>query len=99
MAERSYRQLLTDALEVGRADGRFAAAFESPVTSGVGDRCLGRTAEEFARLLWGALPGLPTGLEQNAPLWYATGYVEGLAEGAAQPRGTADRSGTHPART
>ena len=75
----SYRQLLVEALEVGRADGRFAAAFESsPGTTG--DRCLGRTPDEFARLLWGDRPGLPAGLEQNAPLWYATGYAEGLAE-------------------
>ena len=75
----SYRQLLTEALEIGRADGRFAAAFESSAV-GLGDRCLGRSPAEFARMLWGDRPGLPAGLEQNAQLWYAAGYAEGLAE-------------------
>ena len=54
----TYRQLLEEALELGRADGRFAAAFEPP---GAGDghaaRCLGRTPAEFARLLWAGGPG------------------------------------------
>ena len=96
MADRSartYRELLTEALEIGRADGRFAAAFDSPggVVTG-SPRCLGRTPAEFARFLWEDRPGSPPGgLEQNAPLWYATGFAEGLAAGAAQRRGTATR--------
>jgi hypothetical protein len=83
----TYRQLLEIALELGRADGRFAAAFEAP---GSGDghaaRCLGRSPEEFARLLWGRPEEHPTGLEVNAPLWYATGFAEGLEEAAAEQR-------------
>jgi hypothetical protein len=85
----TYRQLLEEALELGRSDGRFAAAFERP--GGVVDgspRCLGRTPAEFARLLWQDRPGTPpSGLEQNAPLWYATGFEEGLRAGAAECRG------------
>jgi hypothetical protein len=81
----TYRQLLEEAREIGRADGRFAAAFEP---SGAGadrhPRCLGRTPAEFARLLWEGRPGTPpVGLEVNAPLWYATGFAEGLEAGAA----------------
>lgn len=85
----TYGQLLQEALELGRADGLFAAAFETPeATSGRPDRCLGRTPAEFARMLW-ARPGTPPiGLVVNAPLWYATGYREGLAAGAAPARRT-----------
>jgi hypothetical protein len=89
----SYRQLLIEALEIGRADGRFAAAFEDTVSTTAGDRCLGRTPAGFARLLWGDRPGLPAGLEQNAPLWYATGYAEGLAEVATLDALAADWAG------
>ncbi|MFD2090729.1 hypothetical protein [Blastococcus deserti] len=85
----TYGQLLQEALELGRADGLFAAAFESPgATSGRPDRCLGRTPAEFARMLWGPSGTPPIGLEVNAPLWYATGYREGLRAGAATGRGT-----------
>jgi hypothetical protein len=86
----TYRQLLEEAHELGRADGRFAAAFEPAggVVEG-SPRCLGRTPAEFARLLWEDRPGSPpSGLEQNAPLWYATGFAEGLQAGAAQRRRT-----------
>ena len=80
----TYRQLLEEALELGRADGRFAAAFERGGTPR-GDRCLGRTPEEFARLLWEGRPGTPpTGLELNAPHWYAAGFGQGLTEGASR---------------
>ena len=95
MADRSartYRQLLTEALEIGRADGRFAAAFESPstTTAHTATRCLGRTPAEFAGLLWGnCADAPPAGLELNAPLWYATGFAEGLAEAAVPPARTA----------
>ena len=84
----TYRELLEMALELGRADGQFAASFESEGTAeGPAPRCLGRTPEEFAGLLWGRAGTPPAGLEVNAPLWYATGYSEGLAEGvAAQAR-------------
>ena len=79
----TYQQLLEIALELGRADGRFAAAFEAPRTSdGHAARCLGRAPEEFARLLWGRPEEPPAGLVVNAPLWYATGFREGLATGA-----------------
>ena len=87
----TYRQLLEEAHELGRADGRFAAAFEPAggVVQG-SPRCLGRTPAEFARLLWEDRPGSPpSGLEQNAPLWYATGFAEGLQAGAGQRRRTA----------
>src|SRR3954467_12486530 len=83
----TYRQLLEEAHELGRADGRFAAAFEPAggVVQG-SPRCLGRTPAEFARLLWEDRPGSPpSGLEQNAPLWYATGFAEGLQAGRARP--------------
>jgi hypothetical protein len=87
-----YRQLLEEALELGRADGRFAAAFE---TSGgeaeAGRRCLGRTPEEFARLLWNGPGEPPSGLELNAPLWYATGFAEGLASARHGPAGARAR--------
>jgi hypothetical protein len=89
----TYRQLLTEARERGRLDGRFAAAFE-PVGSDVGDRCLGRSPADFARLLWGRRPGEPpSGLELNAPLWYAEGFAAGLAAGRAE-LGRSDRART-----
>jgi hypothetical protein len=84
----TYRQLLEEAQELGRADGRFAAEFEAPGTA-VGDspRCLGRTPADFALLLWENRPGTPpSGLEHNAPLWYATGFAEGLTRGAQLSR-------------
>jgi len=79
----TYRELLEMALELGRADGQFAASFESGATAeGYAPRCLGRTPAQFARLLWEGHPGMPpAGLERNAPLWYATGYAEGLGAG------------------
>ena len=82
----TYQQLLEEARELGRLDGRFAAAFE-PAGAVVGDRCLGRSPEDFARLLWEGRAGAPpTGLELNAPLWYATGFREGLAAGLSSRR-------------
>ena len=80
----TYHQLLREALELGRLDGRFASAFESPgATAGSSDRCLGRAPAAFARLLWDDRSGTPpSGLEANAPLWYAAGYREGLAAGS-----------------
>src|SRR4051812_11485847 len=88
MVEGSYRDLLEEARELGRLDGRFAAAFKTPGAN-LGDsrRCLGRTPAEFAALLWEDRPGAqPAGLELNAPAWYADGYAEGLALGAARLR-------------
>ncbi len=86
----TYGRLLQEALELGRADGLFAAAFEAPGDQvGRPERCLGRTPAEFARMLWQGRPGTPpVGLEVNAPLWYATGFREGLAAGAAPARRT-----------
>ena len=82
----TYLQLLDEALELGRLDGRFAAEFE-PTAGGASDRCLGRGPAAFARLLWEQRPGdPPTGLEVNAPLWYATGFREGLAAGTEASR-------------
>jgi hypothetical protein len=84
----TYRELLEMALELGRADGQFAASFESGATAeGPAPRCLGRTPEEFAGLLWGRAGTLPAGLEVNAPLWYATGFAEGLAATAPRRHG------------
>ncbi|UOY03756.1 hypothetical protein [Blastococcus sp. PRF04-17] len=75
----TYGELLREAWELGRADGLFAAAFEPPgAPTGRAERCLGRTPAEFARLLWRRTGTPPIGLEVNAPLWYATGYAEGL---------------------
>jgi hypothetical protein len=87
MADRSastYQQLLAEARELGRLDGRFAAAFELPGTP-ASDRCLGRSPADFARLLWEGRPGSPpAGLERNAPHWYASGFADGLAAGRRQ---------------
>jgi hypothetical protein len=87
----TYGQLLEEARALGCADGRFAAAFEDPaISAGRWDRCLGRTPAAFAQLLWESRPGTPpVGLEVNAPLWYATGFAEGLAAGAAEECRTA----------
>jgi hypothetical protein len=88
----TYPQLLAEAQELGRLDGAFAAAFERPDSIGPEPgRCLGRTPAEFARLLWEDQPGTPpTGLEVNAPLWYAAGFAEGL-QAAMRRRQEADR--------
>jgi hypothetical protein len=82
----TYRQLLEEAQELGRLDGRFAAVFERPGRPAPDSpRCLGRTPAEFAALLWEARPGSPpSGLELNAPLWYAAGFAEGLASRTAE---------------
>ena len=81
----TYPQLLDEALELGRLDGRYAAAFEAPGAARSTDRCLGRTPEQFARLLWEGHPGRPpAGLERNAPLWYASGFAEGFVAGRAR---------------
>ena len=85
-AATTYQELLDEALELGRLDGRFAAEFE-PAAGGGSDRCLGRGPAEFARLLWEGQPGQPpTGLELNAPLWYAIGFREGLVAGMQEHR-------------
>lgn len=79
----TYRMLLEAAHDLGRDDGRSAAAaFEGPDPAGTPcGRCHGRTPGELARHLWGPRPGTPpAGLELNAPLWYATGFAEALAE-------------------
>jgi hypothetical protein len=77
---RTYQQLLEEAQELGRLDGAFAAAFEpADLSAPHSGQCLGRAPAEFARLLWEDRPGTPpSGLEVNAPLWYAAGFDEGL---------------------
>lgn len=82
----AYGALLHEAHELGLADGRFAVDFE-PAGGQVESRgrCLGRTPEQFARLLWEDRPGEPpAGLVANAPLWYATGFQRALAEHRAR---------------
>ena len=78
---RSYLDLLEVASSLGRADGCLAARFEPAGPVGPPSaRCRGRDPTEFARLLWAGGPGdPPSGLEVNAPLWYAAGFAEGLA--------------------
>lgn len=99
MADRStstYQLLLEEAFELGRLDGRFAAAFE-PLgnTREPSGRCLGRTPAEFARLLWEHRPGNPpAGLEASAPHWYALGFTQGLTTRRAELRCAADRART-----
>jgi hypothetical protein len=96
MSASTYRQLLEQARELGRIDGRLAAALESSAgPARAGPRCLGRTPAEFAQLLWEGQPGTPpSGLELNAPHWYAAGFTEGLRSYAPpQPR-AADWAGT-----
>ncbi len=91
----AYQLLLEEARELGRLDGRFAAAFE-PIghTDERSGLCLGRTPREFARLLWEHRPGNPpVGLEVNAPHWYVLGFSEGLAARRAE-LSTADRART-----
>jgi hypothetical protein len=77
-----YGDLLQAAWSLGRADGLFAAEFEpddAPAPSC--PVCQGRTPEGFADWLWGDQPGCPpSGLTINAPLWYASGFAEGLAD-------------------
>ncbi len=86
MGELVYGEPLRSAWELGEADGRFAAAFESPEPdAGRSGVCHGRSPLEFARLLWHGRRGMPpVGLVVNAPLWYAAGFAEGLATGAAR---------------
>jgi hypothetical protein len=82
----SYPALLEEAYALGVSDGAFAGAFESVgLADPVPATCRGRSAEEFADLLWGNRAGRPPrGLAVNAPLWYARGFTDG--------RGLATRS-------
>jgi len=77
-----YGDLLQAAWSLGRADGLFAAAFEPDIAPRPAtDVSQGRDPEEFAAELWGDQPGPPpSGLVLNAPLWYADGFVNGLAD-------------------
>jgi hypothetical protein len=81
MEHTSYTGLLDAAYALGLSDGCFAAAFE-PADSfdALPSVCRGRDPEQFARLLWAGRPGAPpSGLEVNAPLWYARGFADGCA--------------------
>ena len=82
-----YRDLLETAWGLGHADGRWAARAQLAEPPGVPPVvCRGRGPEEFARLLWGPRPGAPpSGLECNAPLWYADGFTAALAEEQRRP--------------
>jgi hypothetical protein len=75
---------------MGRVDGHLAAAVEPPATAAPsGVCCRGRDPADFARHLWhvpGARP--PAGLVVNAPLWYAHGFAEALAEVRADHDGS-----------
>src|SRR5690242_6840245 len=77
----AYRQALQLAYDLGRTDGRTAAALGLvEVPDPTGAVCRGRDAAAFARLLWGAGPGpVPSGLEVNAPFWYAAGMADELS--------------------
>ena len=77
----AYPDLLASAWSLGRADGLFAARFEPEHPDASAAVCQGRSPEEFARWLWGDRPGSPpSGLEVNAPLWYARGFTTALAQ-------------------
>jgi len=77
----AYPDLLEAAYSLGRADGVFAARIEVGEPDPSSRVCQGRDPEQFARWLWGEQPGPPpSGLELNAPLWYARGFATGLAD-------------------
>jgi hypothetical protein len=78
----SYPDLLRTAYAMGHIDGLLAADFEPPEGAGPSSEyCRGRDPADFARHLWDVPRiGPPAGLEVNAPLWYARGFEEGLAE-------------------
>jgi hypothetical protein len=88
-----YGDLLGSAYDRGRDDGSFAAGFEpGEAIDQAGPICQGRTPADFVRLLWSARPGdPPAGLELNAPLWYASGFADGVAV-AGRPVGTGTTS-------
>jgi hypothetical protein len=75
-----YLHLLEVASTLGRADGVLAALVEPAGPVGALSRyCRGRDPEDFARHLWADRPGPPpSGLELNAPLWYAWGFADAL---------------------
>jgi hypothetical protein len=81
----SYQALLERARALGHADGLFAAEVEPADGPSPSSRCCqGRDPAEFARLLWGSdATRPPSGLEVNAPLWYAQGFGEALADARA----------------
>jgi hypothetical protein len=98
LREPPYWALLETAHAFGRRDGHAAARFEphGPVDP-PSTCCRGRDPAAFARLLWGDRPGdPPSGLEVNAPLWYARGFADGLAAERrwAERRRTVTAAGT-----
>jgi hypothetical protein len=92
----SYQALLHRARALGHADGLLAAELEPADGPALSDQCCrGREPAEFARLLWGSdATRPPSGLEVNAPLWYAQGFGEALADARARrippPRAAAE---------
>ena len=86
----THLHLLEVAHALGHADGGLAASIEpaGPVDPQP-TSCRGREPGEFARLLWADRPGAPpSGLRLNAPLWYAQGFADALAD---ERRPAADR--------
>ena len=86
----SYPDLLRTAYAWGRVDGLLAADFEplegTDPSSGC---CRGRAPAAFAHHLWKVADiRPPAGLDVNAPLWYARGFDEALAEVRADRDGS-----------
>ena len=81
-----YRDLLEAARLLGYSDGCWAVRGELPdPPGGAPPWCGGRSPEEFAQLLWGCRRGAPpSGLELNAPFWYADGYTQALVDERAR---------------
>ncbi len=92
-----YRRALETAHALGRADGCLEADIAldpavdpavDPAPAPVGPWCHGLAPERFAALVWGTAGGAaPAGVVLNAPLWYAQGFGEALAQaGSRQDR-------------
>jgi hypothetical protein len=81
-----YRDLLEAARLLGYSDGGWAVSRELPDPPGGAPPCSsGRGPEEFAQLLWGCRRGAPpSGLELNAPFWYADGCAQALVDERAR---------------
>ena len=86
----SYPELLRAAYAMGRVDGLLAADFEPLEGAGPSSAyCRGRDPAALARHLWNVPSGdPPAGLVVNAPLWYAHGFEEALAEVRADRDGS-----------
>jgi hypothetical protein len=85
----SYPDLLHTAYALGRVDGLLAADLEPQNNTGPSTACCrGRDPADFARQLWDLPDGEPpTGLEVNAPHWYARGFEQALSDARAASDG------------